>query len=242
MIEAQLAARCTIRPMIGDPSERRTWRPQPFGRRPARHLDDPLVEPLWSGIRVLAHVATASVDFLDGEGELQEWPATSEAVAAAVRADVAVLDGYLTTEAAGDGVGVVTAPDPELPSAGQMTRQMLMGGGRNRRAELMASIDATTQPELTSEDEVAFVAVDLLMLDNESLLDVPLLERKRLLESVLVEGPLVRRGIHVRLPIGVWLGTWRNLGFRSVAYKDANSRYRPGVPNDDWATATIPRT
>lgn len=228
--------------MIGDPGERRTWRPQAFGRRPARHLDDPLVEPLWSGIRVLAHVASTGVEFLDGDGDAQEWPATAGAVAAAVQADSAVLDGYLTTEAAGDGVGVVAAPDPELPSPGQMTRQMLFGGGRNRRAEIMASIEATAQPHLSSDDDVVFVAVDLLMLDDESLLDVPLLERKRLLEAILVEGPLVRRGIHVRLPIGVWLGTWRSLGFRAVAYKDANSRYRPGVPNDDWATATIPRT
>jgi ATP-dependent DNA ligase len=231
------------RPMIDDPGERRTWRPQGFGRRQARHLDDPLVEPLWSGIRVLAHVAGASVEFVDGEGEAQDWPDTAEALAAAVQADAAVLDGYLTTEAAGDGVGVVAAPDPELPSAGAVTRQMLLGGGgRDRRAELIASIEAIAQPTLTADDEVAFVAVDLLMLDDEALLDVPLLERKRLLDAVLLEGPLVRRSIHVRLPIAVWLGTWRNLGFRAIAFKDANSRYRPGTPNDDWVTAPIPRS
>jgi ATP-dependent DNA ligase len=229
--------------MIGDHGERRTWRPQAFGRRAARHLDDPLVEPLWSGIRVLAHVAGADVDFLDAEGEPQDWPATAEALAGAVQADGAVLDGYLTTEAAGDGVGVVAAPDPELPSAGQMARQMLFGGlGRNRRAELMASVEATLVPALTADADVVFVAVDLLMLDDEALLDVPLLERKRLLDAILLEGRLVRRGIHVRLPIGAWLGTWRNLGFRQLAYKDANSRYRPGKPNDDWATAAIPRS
>ena len=231
------------RPMISEPGERRAWRPQAFGRRQARQVDDPVVEPLWSGIRVLAHLAGTSVEFLDSEGEAQDWPATAEALAAAVQADAAVLDGYLTTEAAGDGVGVVAAPDPQLPSPGSVTRQMLFGGGgRNRRAELLESIDAAAEPVLSPADDVVFVAVDLLMLDDEALLDVPLLERKRLLDSVLLEGPLVRRGIHVRLPIAVWLGTWRNLGFRAVAYKDANSRYRPGTPNDDWATASIPRS
>jgi ATP-dependent DNA ligase len=231
------------RPMIDDPGDRRAWRPQAFGRRQARHVDDPLVEPLWSGIRVLAHLVGGSVEFVDGEGEARDWPATAEALAASVQADSAVLDGYLTTEAAGDGVGVVAGPDPEVPSAQQMTRQMLLGGGgRNRRAELVDSIEAAAQPVLRPDDDVVFVAVDLLMLDDEALLDVPLLERKRLLDAILVEGPLVRRGIHVRLPIDVWVGTWRSLGFRSIAFKDANSRYRPGTPNDDWATASIPRS
>jgi ATP-dependent DNA ligase len=229
--------------MTDDPGDRRAWRPQAFGRRPARHVDDPLVEPIWSGVRVLAHVAGTSVQFVDAEGQAREWPATAEAVAAAVQADGAVLDGYLTTEAAGDGVGAGGVPDPELPSPRTRARQMMLGGfGRDRRAELIESMEAAAEPALTPEEEVAFVAVDLLMLDDEALLDVPLLERKRLLESILLEGPLVRRGIHVRLPIGVWLGTWRSLGFRAIAFKDANSRYRPGRPNDDWATASIPRT
>jgi ATP-dependent DNA ligase len=90
-------------------------------------------------------------------------------------------------------------------------------------------------------DVVVFVAVDLLRIDGETLLDVPLLERKRLLDGILVEGPLVRRGIHVKPPIDLWLSTWRSLGFRSLAYKQANSRYRPGEANEDWATASIPR-
>jgi ATP-dependent DNA ligase len=231
--------------MVGDPGDRKSWRPQSFGRRHVRHLDDPLVEPLWSGIRVLAHVTGGSVEFLDGEGEAQDWPATAGALATAVQADVAVLDGYLTTDASADGVGAVAAPDPDVPTPGQMTRQLFMGagGGRDRRAEVMAAENATRDRALGEEDEpdVAFVAVDLLMVDGESLLDVPLLERKRLLDGVLLESRLVRRGIHVRLPINVWLITWRSLGFRALAYKDVNSRYRPGMPNEDWATIAIPR-
>jgi ATP-dependent DNA ligase len=229
--------------MIGDPTQRRDWRPQAFGRRAARHIDDPLVEPLWSGIRVLAHVTGGRVEFIDVDGVRQDWPDTAEAVGAAVQADSAVLDGYLTTEAAGDGVGVVAGPNPELPSAKQMARQMFVGGGgRNRRTELLDSIEAAATPVLSATDDVVFVAVDMLMFDDQTLFDVPLLERKRLLESVLVEGRLVRRSIHVRLPIDVWLRTWRNLGFQWVAYKEANSRYTPGAANDDWVRAAIPRS
>jgi hypothetical protein len=45
----------------------------------------------------------------------------------------------------------------------------------------------------------------------------------------------------VKPPIDIWIGTWRSLGFRAMAYKEANSRYRPGEPNEEWATASIPR-
>jgi hypothetical protein len=38
----------------------------------------------------------------------------------------------------------------------------------------------------------------------------------------------------------VWFGQWRAFGFREVAVKGANSRYTPGVPNPDWAKASIP--
>jgi ATP-dependent DNA ligase len=89
--------------------------------------------------------------------------------------------------------------------------------------------------------EVALVAVDLLWLDDEALIDVPLLERKRILESVLPESELIRRGVHVRPPVDTWLGSWRASGFSRLAYKSANSRYAPGEKNEQWALAEIPR-
>jgi ATP-dependent DNA ligase len=121
-----------------------------------------------------------------------------------------------------------------------MARQLVVGG-RNRRAELIDALEARADSRPGEGEEVAFVAVDLLLLDGEPLLDVPLLERKRLLDGVIVESALVRIGIHVRTPVDPWLGTWRNIGFRLLAYKDPNSRYRPGERNDEWATAHIPR-
>ena len=66
---------------------------------------------------------------------------------------------------------------------------------------------------------------------------MPLLERKRILEGVLDEAELVRRTAFVRPPVDPWIGTWRSIGFGLLAYKAANSRYRPGQPNEEWATA-----
>ena len=225
--------------MIGQ-SVVRALRPQAFGRRSWRHIDDPLIEPVWIGRRVLAHVSDGRAKVLDEGGEFVDAGGTIEAVAAAVAAGSAVIDGYLTVQALQQTQGVFTGDEVTPATPGEMARQMFIGGRRSRRKELADSIESSV-PLPDGEIDPAFVAVDLLVLDGESLLEVPLLERKRLLESVLREGPLTRIGIHVRPPIGPWLATWRASGFRSIAWKHPNSRYRPGEPNDDWAMAPIPQ-
>ena len=217
------------------------WRPQRFGRRGVRQVADPVIEPLWSGLRVLVSIDRGEVELRDGNGELQRRSAIAASVARAVLDESAVLDGYLTIDAAQSGVGIYASPPISVPTPGEMARQMVLGG-RNRRGELVDSLEAraaTEDREIPSEG-VVFVAVDLLMLDGDPLLDVPLLERKRLLDAVVVPDELVRLGIHVRPPVDPWLATWRNVGFRQLAYKEANGRYRPGESNDGWATADIP--
>jgi ATP-dependent DNA ligase len=226
--------------MSPDPLDVAPWRPQTFGRRGARQIADPVIEPLWSGVRLLVHLVAGNVELRDAEGAAIERPELASALADAVQADSAVLDGYLTPEAVGTGVGVSVAPIVANPRPADMARQMVLGG-HSRRAELVDALEDAAPVPLAAGDETAFVAVDLLLLDGESLLDVPLLERKRLLDGVIVESALVRLGIHVRPPVDTWLGTWRNFGFQSLAYKEANGRYRPGERNDGWATARIPR-
>jgi bifunctional non-homologous end joining protein LigD len=79
-----------------------------------------------------------------------------------------------------------------------------------------------------------FVAVDLLRIDGSSLLDVPLLERKRLLESVIAPSPLLRLSPHVRPPIDPWIATWKSMGLRGGILKAANSRYHPLDDTVEW--------
>ena len=100
---------------------------------------------------------------------------------------------------------------------------------RNRaKAPIKLKEDALEAHTFEADDDVAFVAIDLLWLDDISLLDVPLLERRRLLDGVLIESDVVRRGAYVRPPIATWLGSWRSQGFGGVTYKAANSRYLRG--------------
>jgi hypothetical protein len=214
------------------------WRPQRFGQRSAAHVADPLVEPVWEGIRVLAHATPTGARFVDdGDGP---WSELEERLAAATRATSVVLDGYLTSHVDPAEVGAFPSSDVEMPRMRDMGRRLFgLGGDRKRdEVEMLRRIELP-QP-LPDDAPVQFVAVDLLAVDDEPLLDVPLLERKRLLDGVLADDPRVRRGMHVRPPIGMWVATWRSLGFRAIAYKAANSRYTPGEPNDDWALAAIP--
>ena len=217
----------------------RTWRPQRFGRRAARHIDDPLIEPLWPGIRVLGHASPDDAEFVDTDGGPQEWPAVSAGLANALRAESAIVDGYLTPEPQNPGFGAIAGVDEE-PPARTLGRQLFWFGDERRRREREALREAERPRPIEPDEMIIFVAVDLLELDGQQLLDIPLLERKRLLDAVVDDAPLARRGMHIRPPIGTWISTWRALGFRAIAYNSANSRYRPGEPNDDWATAPLP--
>lgn len=79
-----------------------------------------------------------------------------------------------------------------------------------------------------------FVAVDLLEVDGVSLLDAPLLERKRHLAGLIRPSQNVRVSPFVRRGMRAWRDTLQGQGFRRFVLKKVNSRYRPGETNDDW--------
>jgi bifunctional non-homologous end joining protein LigD len=200
------------------------------GRR-AFEIRDAVLEPFWSGVRVIAHVSSVA----DGTGTPQvalleelgadvagELPALAEAIGRSVMAVDAVIDGVISRQVGLDGVGA--APIPEMRSRYGMLVRNSVG------------LDVVPRGATAAPDggEDGFIAVDLLRVDGTSLLDVPLLERKRLLESVVVPGPLVRTSPHVRPPIDSWIATWKALGLRGGIQKAANSRYVPGEDTIEW--------
>jgi ATP-dependent DNA ligase len=217
-------------------------RPQPFGHGDPGRVADPLIEPLWTGVRALAAIDSDGVALANDVGDpIEDLQAVAKALAEAALADGLILDGFLTKLAARDGSGVFVALDI-LPSASQMVSRPLIGIRPTRAEDALKAIEDDREARAFGPDDtVRFVAIDLLWLEGESLLDVPLLERRRLLESVVIESDLVRRGVFVRPPIDAWLGSWRSLGFAGLSYKAANSRYRPGVPTTDWITIPMPR-
>ena len=209
------------------------WRPQRFGHGSGRSMRDPLIEPSWSGVRVLARFDGSHTRLTDEDGVdcTSEFAPVAQAIAAAALTGQFILDGYLTVEATqvatGDPVGPVGTP-----TSGQMMAQMV---GGSYVAQL---VEPESRPD--PDRPVAFVAVDLLQIDDSKLLDIPLLERKRLLDGCIKPGDLVRITPFVRPPIGSYVATWRGAGFDGLAYKGANSRYLPDARNDDWSITPMP--
>ena len=214
-----------------------TVRPQIYGSGAPDKVLDPLIEPLWVGIRALAAADAAGAIIVDDDGEpVANIETIVDALADAVRATGLVVDGFLTKQTIQTGVAVYQWSD-ESPSMGSF-----IGLRRNRAVDTVAlREEALRAKTFKTEDEIGFVATDLLWLDDTSLLDVPLLERRRLLESVLVESDVVRIGTFVRPPIASWVGSWKAQGFTGLTYKAANSRYLSGAENPQWAVSGMPR-
>ena len=217
-------------------------KPMPYGRTSFRSVRDGIWEPLWGGRRVLIDAFGTDVAVRDEQGEpIDGYDLLRDAIRDGSLADELVLDGYLLPAPLRDTTGAESVMGLDsVQSVGQMSRQLLMGVRGTDRADAMEAAQVR-RVALPSSSPTAFVAIDLLWLDGDPLIDVPLAERKRLLDGVLLEGEVVRRTVTVRPPVEAWYGQWRALGFREVAVKGANSRYTPGKPNGAWATALIPR-
>ena len=175
---------------------------------------DWLFEPYWTGDRLIARLRDGAVTLTDASGEPAgpEFADAARELVAAIDADAAVIDGIWTA-------------------------QPFMGaGGARQWAETLAEeglVDEAPDP-LTMETRRAFVAIDLVELDGESLAEVPLQERRRLLSSIIQENIRVRISPAVKQPIAAWLHAWRGNGFTFYVAKHMNSRYRAGEDADDW--------
>ena len=216
-------------------------RPQKYGSGSTDEVVNPIVEPQWAGIRVLAAVDDGVVAVRDEAGApFTERPLVERALERSVRAQAAIVDGFLTKQPTENVV--YEAPKADVPTLGQLMAKPFIGIRRDPQKEAAEEQEHLAEAATFREDEmVALVATDLLWLDGDSLLDVPLLERKRLLDSVIEPTELVRLGQYVRPPLQTWIATWRRFGFIGVSYRAANSRYHPGEERPDWTLVPMPR-
>ncbi|MEK7862794.1 MAG: hypothetical protein AAB295_05960, partial [Chloroflexota bacterium] len=77
-------------------------------------------------------------------------------------------------------------------------------------------------------------AFDLLEVDGEPLIGVPLLERRRHLEGVLMQSRNVRHTPYMSRSLRSWRDTLATQGFGRVVLKNWNSTYASGRVTDDW--------
>jgi len=218
------------------PDDPRDWAPmRAYRGRRSFDVKNALVEPLWSGTRALAHVSVdpegdppATVALIEESGLdlAEELPELTQVIGTGVLALDAIVDGVITRQLTLDGVGA--AAIPEIRSR---PTEMFVRGSLDFDVQARGVIE-----ELAADADPVdgFVAVDLLRLDGTSLLEVPLLERKRLLESVISPGPLLRLSSHVRPPHDPWVATWKSMGLKGGMLKAANSRYHPNDDTIEW--------
>jgi bifunctional non-homologous end joining protein LigD len=81
---------------------------------------------------------------------------------------------------------------------------------------------------------VQFVAFDLLWLDGQPLLELPLSERRAMLREVLVPRDDVRFSEAVEGRGSAFFEQIRDLGLEGVVAKRLASQYRPGARSPDW--------
>ena len=235
--------------MSDEPSSRaiaEAWQPQRPGRRSAKDIPDAIVEPDWGGMRVVAAMTVDEAALYRDGGELPIPDELLRALLDNFGALEAVIEGHVTTAALRSSEGAFpTMPKVERPPI--LVPRALRKNVRDdpyvhaRDYEAAAArLEPLVRESLERGDRHAFVATDLLWLDGEGLLDVPLLERRRLLDGVLDESFLVRRSAFVRPSAVLTLVTWGSLGFGDLSYRAANSRYLPGEENPDWAIARAP--
>ena len=222
------------------------WRPQRAGRRGPRDIVDALVEPEWGGARVVAALTEHQVALYRDGQELGVPEEMLQALLDGFDAEDAMIEGHVTTAALRTGEGAYPAP-PRVERPPILVPRLFRASvkddpyvhSRDHEAE-QAKVEPVTIEALARGERHAFVATDLLWLDGQALQDVPLLERKRLLEAVLTESFLARVSTFVRPSAVMTLVSWGMLGFRELSYRASNSRYLAGEVNPDWAIAKAP--
>jgi hypothetical protein len=223
------------------------WLPERPGRVAPKDVPDAIVEPDWGGLRCVAAIDGEQAGIYRYGDELEVPEELLGSLGFAFTAGDAVIEGNLTTAAFDDGIGAFPAsehvdrPIFSIPSIFRRKAKddpyvYARDHAARREAEAPAILDA-----LESGEPHAFVAVDILWLDGQDLSDVPLLERKRLLDAVLRPSKLVRVTPFVRPAAAPrTLITWGTLGFSDLSWRAANGRYLAGRENPGWAVSAAP--
>ena len=220
------------------------WRPQRPGRRSARDVVDALVEPHWDGLGIVAALTPERVALIREGMDITVPAELPEALLNAFTAETALVEARLTTVALRSGEGGPTGraeivrPSLLVPRFGRKRDDPYLKAREFERreiAEAPALIDA-----LAGGERHVLMATDLLYLDGTPLGNVPLLERKRLLDGVLDPGFLVRVTPFVRADAFGTLVAWGSLGFTEFHYRAANSHYLAGEENPDCVIARPP--
>lgn len=196
-----------------DPPEEDPF-PEPFppmlAETAPEPFDDPgwYFEPKWDGVRALAFVRGGGVRLVSRSLRRVDdrYPELVEALG---KLPTCVLDGE------------VIAPDPDgRPDFGRLQQRMHLADP----AEVLRA---------AQEIPVRYVVFDVLYWAGRDLRSRPFEERRRLLETIPLDVPLLR-GEAVRADGVALFAAVRAHGLEGIVAKRADSPYLPGVRSDWW--------
>ncbi len=191
---------------------------------------DWLYEVKWDGYRVEAIVR---------DGRVRLWTRNHKDAATYFPEFAAASPTWISAgSAVVDGEMVALDPDGNPSFSLLQDRTGLRGingGADGRRSETRPSPDERRRIPLV------YQAFDLLHLDGRSLLEVPLEQRKRLLQSVLRGGDNVRYAGHVVEEGEAFVDAARQRGLEGVVAKLRASRYEPGRRSPAWLKIKLRR-
>lgn len=179
--------------------------------------DDWWFELKWDGMRLVVTVDRGEVRLTSANGKdaTASYPELA-GLGRALGVDTAVLDGE-----------VIAFDDHGRPDFGRLQRRMHVTNVRQAAQK-------------AAEVPVVLALFDLLALDGRSLVDVPLEDRRRLLESLVEPGP------HWQVPAvhtdgAALLAAADAQGLEGVIAKKRRSIYLPGGRTREWVKVKIRR-
>jgi bifunctional non-homologous end joining protein LigD len=190
-------------------------------------FDDPgwLFEVKWDGVRAVATTTRPGTDA----------PAATHLVS---RQDNDITAGYpelaslwervLARNAVLDGEIVALGPGG-VPSFQRLQSRMHVR-------------DPAAVERLRRQIPVTFMAFDLLAVDGELLVDLPLRDRLERLDEILVPGVAVQRSAAVRADGEALYAAAAARGLEGVVAKRLDSRYQPGRRSRDWLKIKVRHT
>ncbi len=176
---------------------------------------DRLYEIKWEGIRAISVVSGGEVHMRTRGGAdiTDAFPDVADALRGAAGGANLVLDGEL-----------VALSDEGVPQRYAVVERWLAGAGAKRRTP------------------VNYEVFDILHLDGESLLNLPLYERKARLHDALRPNATVHV-CHFEEGEGVAMyAAARQLGLQGIVAKDKHSLYEPGKRSRHWLSTKNART
>ena len=188
-----------------------------------------LHEVKWDGYRIQAVVR---------EGRARLWTRKRSDGAAYFPELAGPAPWIDATDAVVDGEVVALGPEGSPSFSALQERTGMVGlearTGRRRPRGKATGAEDEAADGTRSKAPIAYQVFDLLYLDGESLLDVPLETRKRLLRRLLRPHPIVQFATHVIGEGSAFLDAALAGGLEGVVAKRRTSRYRPGQRSPDW--------